>query len=71
MTVHLSTIFATRIVELDRGVLRSYEGNCSRYLELGSSANRKLKKSKMLYLIKKLAEEEVWIRQGIKARTYP
>jgi len=58
---------ATRIVELDRGVLRSYPGNYSTYLqrreaELKSEAdaNRKFDQN--------LAEEEVWIRQGIKAR---
>jgi ATP-binding cassette subfamily F protein uup len=37
---------ATRIVELDRGILRSYEGNYSRYLDLKHS-NWKLKKNKM------------------------
>lgn len=58
---------ATRIVELDRGILRSYPGNYAEYLkrreaELSAEAdaNRKFDQN--------LAEEEVWIRQGIKAR---
>lgn len=58
---------ATRIVELDRGILRSYPGNYSEYLRrreaelaVEADANRKFDQN--------LAEEEVWIRQGIKAR---
>jgi len=58
---------ATRIIELDRGKLRSYPGNYSTYLtrreaELSAEAdaNRKFDQN--------LAQEEVWIRQGIKAR---
>lgn len=58
---------ATRIVELDRGVLRSYEGNYSRYLELKEMQMEAEEKQNALF-DKKLAEEEVWIRQGIKAR---
>lgn len=58
---------ATRIVELDRGVLRSYEGNYSRYLELKAQQMEAEEKQNALF-DKKLAEEEVWIRQGIKAR---
>ena len=58
---------ATRIVELDRGVLRSYPGNYQAYLdrkalelEAEADASRKFDQT--------LAAEEVWIRQGIKAR---
>jgi len=58
---------ATRIVELDRGHLTSYPGNYEQYekaklksLEDEQTANAKFDK--------KLAEEERWIRQGIKAR---
>jgi len=58
---------ATRIVELDRGLLRSYPGNFSAYesrkagqLAAEAVAARKFDKF--------WAEEEVWIRQGIKAR---
>ena len=58
---------ATRIVELDRGVLRSYDGNYSRYLELKAQQMEAEEKQNTLF-DKKLAEEEVWIRQGIKAR---
>ncbi len=58
---------ATRIVELDRGILRSYEGNYSRYLELKAQQMEAEEKQNALF-DKKLAEEEAWIRQGIKAR---
>ena len=58
---------ATRIVELDRGILRSYEGNYSRYLDLKAQQLEAEEKQNALF-DKKLAEEEVWIRQGIKAR---
>ena len=58
---------ATRIVELDRGVLRSYEGNYSRYLDLKAQQMEAEEKQNALF-DKRLAEEEVWIRQGIKAR---
>ncbi len=58
---------ATRIVELDRGTLRSYPGSYSQYLarkndELESEADAQRKFDQAL------AQEEVWIRQGIKAR---
>jgi ATP-binding cassette subfamily F protein uup len=59
--------FATRIVELDRGLLRSYAGNYSDYArikarELASeeATNRKFDKF--------WREEETWIRKGIEAR---
>lgn len=58
---------ATRIVELDRGVLRSYEGNYTRYIELKAQQMEAEEKQNALF-DKRLAEEEVWIRQGIKAR---
>lgn len=58
---------ATRIVELDRGQLLSYEGNYSRYLDLKAQQMEAEEKQNALF-DKKLAEEEVWIRQGIKAR---
>jgi ATP-binding cassette subfamily F protein uup len=58
---------ATRIVELDRGRLTSFAGDFDAYLH---------KKDELLAIEerasakfdKKLAEEEAWIRQGIKAR---
>lgn len=58
---------ATRIVELDRGILRSFEGNYSRYLDLKAQQLEAEEKQNALFE-KKLAEEEAWIRQGIKAR---
>jgi ATP-binding cassette subfamily F protein uup len=58
---------ATRIVELDRGTLRSYEGNYTRYLDLKAQQMEAEEKQNALF-DKRLAEEEVWIRQGIKAR---
>ncbi len=58
---------ATRIVELDRGVLRGYEGNYERYLEIKAQQMLAEEKNNDTF-DKKLAEEEVWIRQGIKAR---
>ena len=58
---------ATRIVELDRGYLRSYPGNFSAYssrksdeLAAEAIANRKFDKF--------WAQEEAWIRRGIEAR---
>ena len=58
---------ATRIVELDRGLLRSYPGSFKTYestkareLEDESLANARAEKL--------LAQEEVWIRKGVEAR---
>jgi len=59
--------FATRIVELDRGLLRSYAGNYSDYARIKArelvseeATNRKFDKF--------WREEEAWIRKGIEAR---
>lgn len=58
---------ATRIVELDRGELKSFSGNFSAYqkkkaeqLEIEAIHNRKFDKV--------LDQEEVWIRKGVEAR---
>ena len=58
---------ATRIIELDRGKISSFPGNYADY--------RKRKEEQLaaegkenFEFDKKLAQEEVWIRQGIKAR---
>ena len=58
---------ATRIIELDRGVLSNFPGNYETYLTrkeemlaIEERANAKFDK--------KLSEEEAWVRQGIKAR---
>ena len=58
---------ATRIVELDRGKLTSWPGNYATYLRRKEEAlaNEQVLADKF---DKKLAEEEVWLRQGIKAR---
>ncbi|MDO9283808.1 MAG: ATP-binding cassette domain-containing protein, partial [Aquabacterium sp.] len=58
---------ATRIVELDRGILRSYPGNFSTYestkaRELEDEALASARADKLL------AQEEVWIRKGVEAR---
>jgi ATP-binding cassette subfamily F protein uup len=58
---------ATRIIELDRGKLTSWPGNYGTYLRRKEEAlaNEQVLADKF---DKKLAEEEVWVRQGIKAR---
>jgi ATP-binding cassette subfamily F protein uup len=58
---------ATRIVELDRGVLRSYPGSFATYeatklRELESEALASARADKLL------AQEEVWVRKGVEAR---
>ena len=58
---------ATRIIELDRGVIRSYPGNFTAYLtlkekQLEDEALANARADKLL------AQEEVWIRQGVEAR---
>jgi ATP-binding cassette subfamily F protein uup len=58
---------ATRIIDLDRGCLTSWPGNYDTYLRrkaetLAAEASRQNR------FDKKLAQEEMWIRQGIKAR---
>ncbi|AKO45812.1 ABC transporter ATP-binding protein [[Haemophilus] ducreyi] len=58
---------ATRIVDLDRGKLISYPGNYDLYLTTKAEDLRVEALQNELF-DKKLAQEEVWIRQGIKAR---
>ncbi|HWV10181.1 MAG TPA: ATP-binding cassette domain-containing protein, partial [Pseudomonas sp.] len=58
---------ATRIVELDRGQLRSYPGNFAQYQlqkaeQLAQESVINAKADKLL------AQEEVWIRKGVEAR---
>ena len=58
---------ATRMVELDRGVLRSYPGNYTAYeerkaRELADEALARARSDKLL------AQEEEWIRRGVEAR---
>jgi len=58
---------ATRIVELDRGHLTSWPGNYDKYLEAKEKALEEEERRNAEF-DKKLAQEERWIRQGIKAR---
>ena len=58
---------ATRIVDLDRGKLVSYPGNYDQYLLEKEEALR-VEELQNAEFDRKLAQEEVWIRQGIKAR---
>ncbi|MEE2981737.1 MAG: ATP-binding cassette domain-containing protein [Pseudomonadota bacterium] len=58
---------ATRIVDIDRGQLKSWPGDYQRYLRL-KEKTLDLEGRQNAQFDKKLAEEEAWIRQGIKAR---
>lgn len=58
---------ATRIIDLDRGQLVSWPGDYADYLIKKAAALEEEATQNALF-DKKLAEEEVWIRQGIKAR---
>lgn len=58
---------ATRIVDLDRGKLVSWPGNYDEYL-LGKEEALRVEEMQNAEFDRKLAQEEVWIRQGIKAR---
>ncbi|MDX1656301.1 MAG: ATP-binding cassette domain-containing protein, partial [Candidatus Competibacteraceae bacterium] len=58
---------ATRIVELDRGRLTSWPGDYERFLERKAAA-LEAEERQAAEFDKKLAQEEAWIRQGIKAR---
>ena len=58
---------ATRIVEIDRGQVISWPGDYDNYLRLKEQALEEEQVHNALF-DKRLADEEVWIRQGIKAR---
>ena len=58
---------ASRIIDLDRGELTSHPGNYAEYLERKQKLLEVEQQHNALF-DRKLAEEEVWIRQGIKAR---
>lgn len=58
---------ATRIIELDRGVLSSWPGTYEDYLRRKAEALAAEETRDALF-DKRLSEEERWIRQGIKAR---
>ncbi|NTS77355.1 ABC transporter ATP-binding protein [Catenovulum sp. SM1970] len=58
---------ATRIVDLDRGKLVNYEVGYDTYLEQKAD-NLRIEEEQNKQFDKVLAQEEAWIRQGIKAR---
>lgn len=58
---------ATRIIELDRGQLTSWNCGYEKYLERKAALLAGEEKQWAVF-DKKLAQEEVWVRQGIKAR---
>ena len=58
---------ATRILDLDRGVLRSYQCTYDAYLDRRDEELRAEAEQAALF-DKKLAQEEAWVRRGIKAR---
>lgn len=57
----------TRIIELDRGLITSYPGNFNAYLTSKAKAIEEEERHNAKF-DKRLAQEEVWIRQGIQAR---
>ena len=58
---------SNKIVELDRGTLYQFDGGFNRFLRYRAEQAAAEESLNKLF-DKKLAEEEVWIRQGIKAR---
>ncbi|WP_099611223.1 ABC transporter ATP-binding protein [Vibrio fujianensis] len=58
---------ATRILDLDRGKLNSFPGNYDQYL-VEKEEQLRIEEMQNAEFDKKLAQEEIWIRQGIKAR---
>jgi ATP-binding cassette subfamily F protein uup len=58
---------ATRIVDIDRGKLRSWPGGYTDYLAKKAKSEADEDRQNALF-DKKLAEEEIWIRKGVKAR---
>lgn len=58
---------ATRIVDLDRGILTDYPGNYQQYLDK-KEQDLKIEEHQNHLFDKVLSKEEAWIRQGIKAR---
>jgi len=58
---------ATRIVDLDRGALRTYGAGYDDYLERRDEL-RRVEAEQAARFDKKLAQEEAWVRRGVKAR---
>ncbi|MEM7281164.1 MAG: ATP-binding cassette domain-containing protein [Pseudomonadota bacterium] len=59
---------ASKILEVDRGRVEAWPGSYQQYLTLKSEADAQESKDNALF-DKRLAEEEAWIRRGVKART--
>jgi len=64
---HFVNKVADTIMELDRGHIRFFPGNYQAYVELKEQQLKEEEKVNMEF-DKRLAQEEVWVRQGIKAR---
>jgi ABC transport system ATP-binding/permease protein len=58
---------STRVIELDRGVLTSYDCDYGTYLKRKLAA-LDAEENQNRQFDKKLSQEEAWIRQGVKAR---
>lgn len=58
---------ATRILELDRGMLLSFPGNFTQYLSLKESQLQQ-EQTVRAKADKLLAQEEIWVRKGVEAR---
>ncbi len=58
---------ATRILDLDRGVLRSYRTSYDAYVEQRED-ERRVEAEQARSFDRRLAQEEAWLRRGIKAR---
>jgi len=58
---------ATRIVDIDRGKLRSWPGGYTDYVTQKTQSEANEDRQNALF-DKKLAEEEIWVRKGVKAR---
>ncbi|HET7924655.1 MAG TPA: ATP-binding cassette domain-containing protein, partial [Rhodanobacteraceae bacterium] len=58
---------ATRIVDIDRGKLRSWPGGYTDYLAQKAKSEVDEDRQNAIF-DKKLAEEEIWVRKGVKAR---
>ena len=64
---HFLNALATRIVDLDRGLLKSWPGNFEKYQQ-AKAEWLATEEKQLAEFEKKLSQEEAWIRQGIKAR---
>lgn len=58
---------ASRILEIDRGKVRTWNFSYDKYVELRDARLEDEEKASKLF-DKRLAEEEIWIRKGVKAR---